>query len=350
MAQYIISDGGDGNEIRLGINANFTELYQYPTNKITAGDSLFYSGQKGLHVGPILTDGNGQANLEMINLGNWGVAPQGTESRNLVPCGLYRIMGNPIITRNLKWNNAQERFEQYDTSAGAYGSSAFEAGGEGANLNHLAPGTHHYQAVVGMLFSARAVGTRGTETASEHTTYVNQSMCPLFLSYHVVSGASGLQYWAAPAADPMLQLHTNVAKGTDNEMFVLHANSSTSTVYGAQYFKKSRGTLASKTVVVADDIGGRIGWKYYDGNSYELTAVIQSVAKGTIADANAGASIQFLTSATNTAGLTKVLEVMDGSQIGFFNVTPVSRQVVPTGSTADQIITALQNLGLFSQS
>lgn len=36
--------------------------------------------------------------------------------------------------------------------------------------------------------------------------------------------------------------------------------------------------------------------------------------------------------------------------VGFFGVTPVIRQVVATGSTADQIITALQNLGLFAQS
>jgi hypothetical protein len=35
---------------------------------------------------------------------------------------------------------------------------------------------------------------------------------------------------------------------------------------------------------------------------------------------------------------------------GFYNVAAVARQVVPTGSSADTIITALQNLGLFSQS
>lgn len=35
--------------------------------------------------------------------------------------------------------------------------------------------------------------------------------------------------------------------------------------------------------------------------------------------------------------------------VGFFGVTPAARQVVPTGSSTDTVITALQNLGLFSQ-
>lgn len=38
-----------------------------------------------------------------------------------------------------------------------------------------------------------------------------------------------------------------------------------------------------------------------------------------------------------------------GYKMAFFGVAPVERQLVPMGSTADQIITALQNLGLFRQ-
>jgi len=351
MAQYTVTAGHSGATVRNGLNGNFNDLYPLFDNDITAGDSLFYSGQKGLHVGPILTAGVGQANLEFMNLGNWNPSPQGTESRNLVPAGIYRMIGNASLARNYKWNNSALRFETYNTASDSYGSSIFEAGGEGANMNHVPAGTHPYQAPVGLLFSARGGGTRGTLTSSILTGYVNQSYCPIFLGYHLVNSVgSGLPYWSNADTDAMLHFHTNIAKGTDNEMVLLEANSNTSTVYGAQYFKKSRGTLASKTVVSADDIGGRIGWKYYDGNSYELTAVIQSVAKGTIADGNAGASIQFLTSATNTAGLTKSFEIMDGAQIGFYGVTPVSRQVIATGSTTDQLITALQNLGLISQS
>lgn len=39
----------------------------------------------------------------------------------------------------------------------------------------------------------------------------------------------------------------------------------------------------------------------------------------------------------------------DASKIGFFGATPVVQQLVPTGSSADDIITALQALGLFKQ-
>jgi len=45
------------------------------------------------------------------------------------------------------------------------------------------------------------------------------------------------------------------------------------------------------------------------------------------------------------ADMIKVL----GNKLGIFGVTPVLRQVVPTGSSADTVITALQNIGLFSQ-
>ena len=40
----------------------------------------------------------------------------------------------------------------------------------------------------------------------------------------------------------------------------------------------------------------------------------------------------------------------DSQKIGFHGATPIVRAVLATGSTNDQIITALQNLGLVKQS
>ena len=40
----------------------------------------------------------------------------------------------------------------------------------------------------------------------------------------------------------------------------------------------------------------------------------------------------------------------DSQKIGFHGVTPIVRAVLATGSSNDQIITALQNLGLVKQS
>lgn len=348
MAQAILNNGESGAVIRGKINDNFTELY---SNTLQLGNSLVYSGEMDYKVPPILTEGVGQADLELINIGNWLSSAQGLESRNLNPGGLMRAVGSVLLYRNFTFNDSLNRFEQFNTAADSFGSSRIEMGGEGVNLVHDPPGVHPYQTPAGtMAFSVRGDGPRGLETQSAVTGYVNQSMAKVFLSYHSTDNYAQLGYWMNGASDPMLWLHTKEAKGTDNEMFRLEANASSATVYGGQYFHKSRGTMTSKTAVVADDIGGVLGWKFYDGNSYELTSVIQSVAKGTIGDGNAGSSLQFRTSATNTAGLATQIEIMDGSQIGFFGVTPVARQVVPTGSTTDQVITALQNLGLFSQS
>jgi len=54
---------------------------------------------------------------------------------------------------------------------------------------------------------------------------------------------------------------------------------------------------------------------------------------------------------TADATITTAMRVL-GNKIGFYNVTPVARQVLATGAgaTADDVITALQNLGLVSQS
>jgi len=50
------------------------------------------------------------------------------------------------------------------------------------------------------------------------------------------------------------------------------------------------------------------------------------------------------------AGTSRIEHFRYGSnRVGFFGVPTVARQVVPTGSTTDDVITALQNLGLFSQ-
>jgi hypothetical protein len=49
-------------------------------------------------------------------------------------------------------------------------------------------------------------------------------------------------------------------------------------------------------------------------------------------------------------GTTRVLQVTADNKFGAFAVTPIARPLVPTGSTTDQVITALQNLGWFRQS
>lgn len=302
MAKYLIIDGQSAGTVLTGLNNNTNELYAAGIDYgILAEDSLLFSGQKAFRIAPRLTDGNGEEDLELINLGNWGPSPQGTESRTQVPAGIMRCVGNAFLFRNIEWNNSLERFEQFNTAEDSYGAAVFEAGGEGCNMVHNAPGVHPFSHPVGLGFSVRGDGARGAETDGVVTGYVNQSFAKIFMGFETT--VSGLKYWANDAADPMLWIQTKEAKGTENEMIALEANVSSASVYGGHYFRKSRGTMESKTAVVADDITGRIGWKAYDGNSYEVTAAIQCAAKGTISDGNVAQEMEFLISGTNTAGL-----------------------------------------------
>jgi hypothetical protein len=62
----------------------------------------------------------------------------------------------------------------------------------------------------------------------------------------------------------------------------------------------------------------------------------------------AGGACHLAASVTTGAPVPRV--TADAVGLGFYNVTPVARQVVPTGSSTDTLITALQTLGLISQS
>ena len=102
MAKQTFSDGDSGDVVKGVIDNNFDELYAAGIDEgIKAGDSAFFSGQKSFRLAPILTDGVGQGDFEILNLGNWNPSPQGTESRNLVPAGIFRTIGNINIFRNL---------------------------------------------------------------------------------------------------------------------------------------------------------------------------------------------------------------------------------------------------------
>lgn len=91
------------------------------------------------------------------------------------------------------------------------------------------------------------------------------------------------------------------------------------------------------------------------------TAVVELLGSGNIGFGVTGptAKVQIRSTANNAVALlveddggNDILSVGESGGarvVGFFGVTPAIRQVVATGSTTDQVITGLQNLGLFSQ-
>lgn len=61
-------------------------------------------------------------------------------------------------------------------------------------------------------------------------------------------------------------------------------------------------------------------------------------------------SVALLVEDDAARALIRAEEVSGSLQLGFFNVSTVTRRLVPTGSSTDSVITALQELGLFRQS
>lgn len=89
----------------------------------------------------------------------------------------------------------------------------------------------------------------------------------------------------------------------------------------------------------------------------DVAAANFTIAGGRGTGSGAGGHLIFQTAAAGGSGsslnsLSTILELTDDAAIGFYGVTPTTRQVLATGAgaTVDNVITALQNLGLVSQS
>jgi hypothetical protein len=93
------------------------------------------------------------------------------------------------------------------------------------------------------------------------------------------------------------------------------------------------------------------------GKAAYLPTILYFGTANTAASINDGGSAgcMYLNATSDSLGLIVAVDGTDKFQanttgVGFFGVTPAARQLVPTGSDADDIITALQTLGLFRQS
>lgn len=286
---------------RVKINTNFRDT------------SLTYPTKTSLNLGAIETAGNGQAPLELINIGNPGA---NSEARNLVPAGVVRHTGSIVVHRNMEWDQANNRWITGDQAAGAYGASCFEAGGEAAIL-HAVPAGVDFYAVPHEILLCKASGTDAEQAADRLSSgYYTQSKATFFARYSseaYVTSTTANAWNDATGAQPLLWLSSRETKATENEFARLEMNADAAAAWPAMYFAKSRGTLASKTVVVTAGVTGRIGWKAWDGDEYHITATIEGETYGTIANNAVGQRIKFKTSATNTAGLVTRWEIVGNS-------------------------------------
>lgn len=311
MAYQEITNGEAGLSVRGKINSQFSELF---ADSLLLDESPTYSGQESYQAVGILNNGNGALPFEFINIGNPGFVPQGTETRNLVTVAVIRIGGNLLLTRNIAWDQANLRWTTPHLESDAYGSGMLEMGGEGINMHVSAAGAQFYSLNT-MTFSFRQDGARGVPGYT--TGQVNQSMAPLFSHYATDSYQSGkLRSWnPSTAVLPLIHLHSDEAKGSDNELALFEINSSTAGAWPAVYFAKSRGTLAAETTVADTDILGLIGFKGHDGTDYEITAGIRATISGTVSNNTVPTKLELQTSATNSSGRATGITILPNQNV-----------------------------------
>lgn len=354
MATYRISDGDAGSVVRAGLNTN-ADVFDTAILEGTSPANGLYPGGS-LHQIPGLFNQDVPP-IEIFHYGKYG-NPTGTElDRTQLPKGFVAFGLSLNIVNNWQWDNVQGRAEPYDTD---FPMITIENGGEGVLCHYTAPGgmpaTHFHEIT---RFGGSVDGLSGFSPYTYHIPY-NQFKACIFACYEsttTIDPATEEAWWGGSnnvntrgGLNPLLWLIAEEAKGTDNEFILLESVDPSTSAFPAMYLAKSRGTYNSPQEAASGDCIGRIGWKVYDTNSYEITSAIEVYAAATATNGNAPSIMRFKTSPSNTGNLTTRLELTGDGKIGFFAVTPVVRQVVPTGSTADQIITALQNLGLFAQS
>jgi hypothetical protein len=278
---------------------------------LTKTSSDFYTGQTAYMVPPIQTLGNGSADLEIINVGNPGFVPQGTETRNLTPGGLFRIGGNTILFRNMRWDQANLKYLTPFKQADAYGSACFEPGGEACIL-HATPAGVDFSDVPHEIFLASANGVNGVPGLT--TGYFSQSKAPIFAWYSssAYNPVSTDNSWnPSTPTNPLIWIGANEVKGTAgthdyNEFFKAESNSSAG--YASINFANSNGTNQNKTIVTADKVIGALDAKAYDGSTFQRSAGIDFVTRGTMSSGNIGIGMRFK-SGTSTATQNTKLDI-----------------------------------------
>lgn len=102
--------------------------------------------------------------------------------------------------------------------------------------------------------------------------------------------------------------------------------------------ESSTGNVNAAMGVYDDGVGGKQGFWFATGDSTTLTKALHITSTGKVVAA----------SEVNVIGDLN----HDGTNVGFYGATPVARQLLATGAgaTVDQVITALQALGLLRQS
>lgn len=272
------------------INPRGAIRFLIDTANIAAWDSsTIVPGNKALHFFPKRA---GEKNIEITNFGN-NSAPG--SDLHTVPTGITRSNWSLILSHNMVVDTGALKWNNYLINRP---TCAMEAGFEGITLSAGAPGTNYSdQLVEGLQVRGNGVDANATLNTGKWI----QTKFPIYSRYSstpfATVGNNGS--WEAGDTRPQIWLHSEEDKGSDGEFFRLEQNSST-TEAPHIYFKKSRGTYASKTVGSSGDYTGILDFANWDGTNYITGARIRSELEGTPTTNNAPAGLVFGTGVNGT--------------------------------------------------
>jgi hypothetical protein len=321
--QQTIETTDNLNQGRVKMNANFTDMYSTTLRKGTSPSNGIYP-TNSLYQVPGLFNQDVPP-IEFFHYGKFG-SPAGVElDRTQLPKGFVAFGLSMNIVNNWQWDNVQERAEPYDTD---FPMITIENGGEGVLTHYTIPGgmpsTHFHE------ITRFGGGVDGLSGVNPLTTYIpfNQFKTTIYAQWRAsttISPATTEAWWGGTdnalggVINPLLWLNTEETKGSGYSLNELARFSAYSTGVDARInFEVSGGSFQTKTAVATNSTTGRIGSNVYDGNSFENTAAIDFLTRGTVSDGNIGQSIRLSTSATNTAGLTTRIEVTNDGLLKTF--------------------------------
>lgn len=312
-------------------NIEYTDNARQGTDKIVAnfGQTLNKGLSGGLYDTIQLHQIPGLLNedstpVEFLNLGSVGTHAGDNIDRVLLPKGFVAINWSQNFVLNWKWNDVTDRAEPFDTDFAMIGT---EFGGEGFLVHYTIPGgipATHFHEILRL-----GGGIDGLSGVDPYTTHIpfNQFKSTIYACYRATTtpdAATEHPWWGGSGntlesvLNPLLWLNTEETKGSGYNLNELAKFSAYGSVYPAVNFEKSNGTYDSKTIVATDTAMGRIGSNVYDGSAFQNTAAITFLTRGTMSAGNAGQSIAFVTSPTNTAGLLTRAEVTNDGAFKFF--------------------------------
>lgn len=272
--------------------------------------------------------------LEIMNLG--ATALTGSSFQQ-APTGLVKNNWSQIGTWNMTWDSANTRWLQAQ-NIGA-GATAYEAGAEGITLHAVASvnyplfnGTWHEG------FQTRMSGVDGL-TGLTSGQY-NQSKFPLFIAYRSGTYTDDTHPWAGGTTrqdTAMIWLQSNEVKGTTGEFMRFEQNSASASG-GQLFFRKSRGSYASKTAANSGDNAGVISFSQHDGTNYETTARILSFADSAANTDRVPQSLAFQTSPNTLTNIATRLRIYNNGQITVGSSAPATGSILDVQSTTAALV------------